>query len=770
MPEPALNARSRLRFRGVVQGVGFRPAVYRCATGLGLAGFVQNRTSEVVAEIQGPPDRVAAFRAALLGSLPPAARLEAVVEEPLEALAGPADPAAAPHGGFSIIDSEASDWEFPPIPPDLALCPDCRRELLDPSDRRYLHPFISCTQCGPRYSIVERTPFDRESTAMADFPLCDRCLAEYRDPGNRRFHAQAHCCPACGPRLSLLDRDGTARGGDPILESITALARGAVVAVQGLGGFHLAADPRHDGAMRRLRRDKERGRKPFALMVRDLEAAAELCVLDGEAAAELSSSRAPIMILPARDPDLMPLVSPTGTLGVMLPYTPLHLLLFAHPGATARFSRLVMTSGNRRDEPIVTDPREALERLGGAADLFLCHTRRIVRRTDDSVLRPPWPAGASPVQLRRSRGFVPGLVRLGRPLGRTVLAVGGDLKSAPAMGRGTAISLSPFVGDLDDPLALASFAEHVADLLSLYGGEPGAVLYDPHPLYRSSQWALASPWEPKVAVQHHHAHILSVMAEHGLERALGLSFDGTGYGADSTVWGGEFLDAARTGFERRGCFGPFRLPGGEAAVRHPLRIAAAVLGGAGLPVARLLPEMPAREAAAIAEMLDRGLNAPACSSLGRLFDAAAALLGLVCETDYEGEGPMLLEGLASRAWSAGARPEPRGLVPLVRGAPFRLDPVPLLAHIASARRAEPAPGLALLFHVEIAAAALAGAEELRRLTSLATVALSGGVFQNVLLRGLLVPRLEASGFDVRLNRDLPPGDGGLAAGQAYRAV
>jgi hydrogenase maturation protein HypF len=752
--------RLRLRFRGTVQGVGFRPTVFRCATGLGLSGFVQNRTSEVVAEIQGPPDRVAAFRDSLAAMLPPAARLDTVTEESLDL----ADP---PGRGFSIIGSEASGWEFPPIPPDLALCPDCRRELLDPSDRRHLHPFISCTQCGPRYSIFESTPFDRESTAMAEFPLCNRCLAEYRDPANRRFHAQALCCPECGPRLSLLDAGGRPRTGDPILECITALARGAVVAVQGLGGFHLAADPLNTETLGRLRRDKDRGRKPFALMARDLEAASELCVIDEEAASELASPRTPILILPARDPGRMPLVSSTGTLGVMLPYTPLHLLLFAHPRAPARFSSLVMTSGNRRDEPIVTDTREALERLGGTADLFLCHDRRIVRRTDDSILRPAVP---SAVQIRRSRGFVPGLVALGRPLGRTVLAVGGDLKSAPAMGRGSAISLSPFVGDLEDPRALASFERHVEDLLCLYGGKPDSVLYDPHPLYRSSQWALASPWEQKVAVQHHHAHILSVMAEHGLERAIGLSFDGTGYGADGTVWGGEFLDVTREGFERLGCFGPFRLPGGESAVKHPLRIAAAVLGGAGLPIDRLLPDLPDRESVAIAEMLSKNLNAPVCSSLGRLFDAAAALLGLVRETDYEGEGPILLEGLASRSQAAGSPFEPRGMVPLVRGSPFRLDPVPLIAHLASARQAQPAPALALFFHREIATAALAGAEELRRLTGLATLALSGGVFQNVLLRELLVPRLETAGFDVWLNRGVPPGDGGLAVGQAYRAV
>lgn len=757
MSDGGAPVRMRLTFRGVVQGVGFRPAVYRAALSLDLAGFVQNRTSEVVAEVQGPAARVAAFRRALAAALPGAARLDAVDEAAVA-------PLAPPEHGFSIRESAVSDWVFPPIPPDLALCPDCRRELLDPADRRYLYPFISCTQCGPRYSIVERTPFDRDATAMADFPLCPRCLAEYRDPADRRFHAQALCCPDCGPRLSLLDAHGRPLDGDPLPESVAALGRGAVVAVHGLGGFHLAADPLNGDALRRLRRDKERGRKPFALMARDPAAVTELCVVDGDGARLLGSPRAPILILPARDPDRMPLVSPTGTLGVMLPYTPLHLLLFEHPGAAARPRWLVMTSGNRRDEPIAADPREALERLAGTADLFLCHDRRIVRRTDDSVLRP---AAPFPVALRRSRGFVPGLVALGRPLARTVLAAGGDLKSAPAVGRGAAISLSPYVGDLDDPRAFASFERHVDDLLSLYGGAPAAVHYDPHPRYRSSRWALAAPWQPKVAVQHHHAHLLSVMAEHGLDEAIGLSFDGTGYGDDGTAWGGEFLHATRRGFRRLGCFGPLRLPGGEAAVRHPLRIAAAAFLDAGLPVDRLLPELPDREGAAIAAMLARGLNSPACSSLGRLFDAAAALLGLVHETDYEGEGPMLLEGQASRALAAAAAPEPLGLAPLQAGTPFRVDPVPLLERIARDRAGEPAPSLALRFHVEIAAAALAGAVQLRKLAGASALALSGGVFQNVLLRNLLVPRLEAAGFDVRLNRDVPPGDGGLAVGQAY---
>ncbi len=769
----AREARQRLVFRGVIQGVGFRPAVYRCAVDLGLSGFVQNLRSEVAVEIQGPAAAVARFRRRLERLLPPSARLDEVKAAVL-----------APRGdeeGFRIAASESTPFTFPPIPPDLALCDACRQELLDSRDRRYLYPFISCTQCGPRYTIVEDTPFDRDATSMRDFPLCPECRGEYEDPGNRRFHAQASSCPACGPRLTLRDASGAAVAGDPVLQAIEALAAGLVVALQGIGGFHIAADPGREAALLRLRRDKERARKPLALMVRDLDAAAGLCSVDAACRAELASPRAPILILPARDPQRFPLVSDTATLGVMLPYTPLHLLLFVHPMASIPYDALVMTSGNARGQPMATSPEEATARLRGSVDLFLTNDRRILHRADDSVLRPvlhsagprraAWPAprgarGPSRgfCQFRRSRGFVPELLHLEADLGRRLLAVGGDLKSAPAVGLGRDLYLAPFVGDLEDPSTYDDFEAQIRSLLDLYRIEPEEVLYDPHPLYQSTRWAAAFPGAAKTAVQHHHGHILSVMAEHGLSECLGMAFDGTGYGSDGTVWGGEFLHATRSSFRRLGHFAAFPLPGGEAAVLKPIRIAFALVDGR--PGAEL-PEVPPDEAALLRALLSRGTNALLCSSLGRLFDAAAALLGLVDRTSYEGEGPILLEGCALAAGRRG-RARLRGeLVTLGEGDPFTLDPRPLIETLAARRRIDPPSSLALLFHREIASAALAGAAAMRRATGLRSLALSGGVFQNALLREILIPPLLAEGFEVYTNLRVPPGDGGLAVGQAY---
>ena len=759
------QARQRFVFRGVIQGVGFRPAVYRCAVELGLTGFVQNLRSEVAVEVQGPPAAVARFQGRLARLLPAAARVD---EVSVGALPLQSDK------GFRIAASESTPYRFPPIPPDLALCGACRRELLDPRDGRYLYPFISCTQCGPRYTIVEDTPFDRDTTSMRDFPLCPECRKEYEDPADRRFHAQASSCPTCGPRLTLRDASGAAVAGDPVLNAIDALASGLVVALQGIGGFHIAADPDSEPALLRLRRDKERARKPLALMVRDAEAAARLCAVDAPCRAELASPRAPILILPARDPRRFRLVSDAATLGVMLPYTPLHLLLFAHPQRSIPYDALVMTSGNARGEPMATRPEEAVGRLRGSVDLFLVNDRRILHRADDSVLRPvlqcAGPKGGRGgsrgfCQFRRSRGFVPELLHLEVDLGRPVLAVGGDLKNAPAIGLGRDIHLAPYVGDLEDPRTCDDFQAQVTRLLDLYRIEPEEVLYDPHPLYQSSRWAMTFPAAAKTAVQHHHAHVLSVMAEHGLTECLGMAFDGTGYGSDGTVWGGEFLHATRRSFRRLGHFAAFPLPGGEAAVLKPIRIAFALLDGRG---GAELPEVPPGEAALLRALLSRRTNAPLCTSLGRVFDAAAAVLGLVDRTSYEGEGPILLEGCAlARGRRRGARL--RGeLVPLSPGDPFTLDPRPLIETLASRRRTDSPSALALLFHREIAFAALAAAAAMRRITGLRSLALSGGVFQNALLREILIPALLDEGFEVYTSLRLPPGDGGLAVGQAYR--
>jgi hydrogenase maturation protein HypF len=723
------------------------------------------------------------FPEALRRLLPPAARLDSIRSEPL---------AVSGEEGFRIVESLPDAYRFPPIPPDLAVCAQCAAEMLDPRDRRYLYPFITCTQCGPRYSIIVRTPFDRETTSMADFRQCPECLREYGDPKDRRFHSQTNSCPACGPRLTLTDAAGRPVPGDPLVQAVAALEAGRVVALQGIGGFHLAADPRAGEAVRRLRLDKERERKPFALMAADLEEVRSLCLLEQGDEQVLASPASPILIRPARPeaPGHLAEVSNTGTLGVMLPYTPLHLLLFRHPLAPAGYRHLIMTSGNRKGEPILTDPAEARSKLAEAADLFLTHDRRIVFRTDDSVLRLGMSGvNRTPVLLRRSRGYVPGLVTLRAPVARVTLGLGGDLKNAPALARGTDVYLAPFIGDLEDPLTQSDFQLQVERILELYAVRPEAVAFDLHPLYHSSRLAERFPEARRLGVQHHHAHALAAMAEHGLERALALTFDGTGYGTDGTIWGGEFLDADRSGFRRLGCFLPFPLPGGEAAVLHPLRAALALLAGR-LPAGeleRLLcrdGRLPAADARFLLDMIGRGLNSPLTSSLGRVFDAAAALLGLVDKVAYEGEGPIRMEGLALAQPDARATLEDllpagpvgtamRDLVVLQRPAAqeglFQIDPTPLLMELAErAARPDFRPGpAALLFHRAIALASLEGAREMRRRTGRRELVLSGGVFQNTLLLGLLAPALRQDGFEVYTHLALPPGDGGLAVGQVY---
>jgi hydrogenase maturation protein HypF len=648
--------------------------------------------------------------------------------------------------------------------------------MLDPGDRRYLYPFITCTQCGPRYSIVERTPFDRENTSMYVFQQCPECAREFSDPTDRRFHSQTNSCPKCGPRLSCVDAEGNTLVGDPLERAITALSEGKIVALQGIGGFHLAADPSFAAAMDRLRRAKERERKPFALMVRNLAEAEALCVLERQERELLCSAECPIVIAHRRPegPSWLQRVSDTQTLGVMLPYTPLHALLFLHPSRPVSYRHLVMTSGNRASEPIVTDPLEARDKLGDVADAFLVHDRRIVFRTDDSVMR----AGkSSPAFLmRRSRGFVPRLVKISSAVQGVVLGLGGDLKSAPSLARGHDIHLCPFNGDLDDPETLSQFDTTIEQILSLYGVVPDLIVRDMHPLYRSSAWALGPrPLELAggrrirgVAIQHHFAHALSVMAEHGLEETLALCFDGTGYGTDETIWGGEFLHATRHGFTRLGSFAPFALPGGEAAVLHPARIAYAVLGPAE---GREIVGLPQTQALLLSAMLEKKVNCPISTSLGRIFDAAAAILGLVETVSYEGEGPIRLEGLAERACSGDSKPPSGDLLPFLSSPDaernFLVDSRPLLLHLLRQRNNQSVNELSLLFHQCLAAASLEGARRMRVVTGIGRVCLSGGVFQNLVLRELLVPLLIQSGFEVFLNERVPPGDGGLSIGQVW---
>ena len=765
------SIRVRYTFRGTIQGVGFRPTIYRCASSLGLAGYVQNRRSEVVSEIEGPREAVAEFEPLLLRLLPAAARLEAARKEQVDPI-GQRD--------FVIRDSAPSDYTFPPIPPDLAICADCGRELLDPEDRRYLYPFITCTQCGPRYSIVERTPFDRETTSMIDFPQCAECLGEYSDPNDRRFHSQTNSCPACGPRLRLTSREGTILEGDPVECTVEALNSGRIVAVQGIGGFHLAANPARVDAVRRLRNDKERERKPFALMMPSVDAVRRFCRIGPDDEVLLSSAESPILILPARHgvPSYLEGVSDVGTYGVMVPYTPLHCLLFHHPRKAPDYPCLVMTSGNLRGEPIVTDVSTARSKLAHVADLFLSHDRRIVFRTDDSVLRRAEPRRV--FALRRSRGYVPRLLRLKEHRRKAALGVGSDLKNAPALALDNDVYLAPFIGDLEDPATYDDFNRQIGQMLSLYAVEPEVVLHDLHPLYESTRWAISSSVRRKVAVQHHHAHILSVMAEHDLDEALGLAFDGTGYGSDGTIWGGEFLHATRSDFARLGCFDPFLLPGGEKAIKHPWRIAAAVLARRTNRdrIHEVLSEYGHRnpeELNLVLEMIEKRLNVTTTSSLGRLFDAASSLLGLVDAVSYEGEAAIRLEGSALDEVRDGGvsadSDDLSGMVACVRapdGRDLFLLQLDGLFSLLAERPVRYSVGyLALLFHRAVAHASLQGALRMRDRTAVSTVALSGGVFQNALLRRLLIPRLEEAEFSVFVNDSVPPGDGGIAVGQVY---
>ncbi len=803
---PAL-ARKRYTYRGIIQGVGFRPAIYRCALSVGISGFVQNRRSFVIAEAEGSEDEIERFEKAFKENVPSAAHIDSVETEIIQPLH---------EKDFIIIQSEDSEYLFPPIPPDLALCDRCMSELLDADNRRYLYPFITCTQCGPRYSIVSDTPFDREKTSMAPFFQCADCSREYTDPKDRRFHSQTNSCSKCGPALTVKGREETGRIkkiGDPVLAAIEALKSGKVVAVQGIGGFHLAADPSFPEAVRKLRKDKERKTKPFALMVKDLAEAHRLCYIDQTDEIILQSPVCPIVILTAREdlPTYFRDVSDVGSFGIMLPYTPLHVLLFSHPEIEISYSALIMTSGNRQNEPIITDPQEARDKLSTTADLFLYHNRSILMYSDDSIIRTGLPAaggtdssiesagpdtGKDVCIIRRSRGYVPKIITLSKDLEVPALAVGGDLKNAPAYGEGRMVYIGPHTGDLEEPLTLEGFEKTVDRIITLYHIKPGRICCDLHPGYYSTEWAKVRNKFEIVYVQHHHAHILSVMAEHGLSEALGVSFDGTGYGTDGTIWGGEFLHADRYGFTRLGSMKPFPLPGGDAGITHPKRIAFSLIRealadceAAGTDIMKQAAELcglsarsEQEELSVVHRMLSQGINSPMTSSAGRIFDGAAAILGMVDTLGYEGEGPIKSEWAAinylrRRGWVPDRKTEHMPGFMLQKhdstenSPQFRLDPGELMIFLAEGAMhgasQQDIGRLAFLFHLKMAESIVQGVQVMGEKTDLRTVCLSGGVFQNMLLRALLFPRLRKEGYTVYTNRDVSPGDGGLALGQVY---
>lgn len=754
--------RLRVEVEGVVQGVGFRPFVYRLAARHGISGWVRNTPAGVLLEGEGERSNLSAFLHDLRTQAPPLATVSNIRSERLASAGGE---------GFSILPSSGGE-NAAQISPDCDVCEECLGELFDPNDRRYLYPFINCTNCGPRYSIITAIPYDRRFTTMDSFTMCADCRAEYEDPSNRRFHAQPNACPVCGPHIRLLDRrgrvlvgEGATHDADCLRGAIQLLQTGGILAIKGIGGYHLAVDACNKAAVAELRRRKQRDEKPFALMAPDFELVREFAHCGVVEQRLMAGPERPIVLLPKRaDAPIAPLVAPgNGYFGVMLPSTPLHHLLLREG-----FVALVMTSGNLSDEPIAYRDDEARARLAAIADQFLVHNRGIHVRADDSVIRV---FHDSPLFLRRSRGYVPRGIRL--PAEQpSVLAVGGELKATVCLTRGDRAFLSQHVGDLKNSATLRSLDETVAHLENILEITPSVVAHDLHPDYLSTSYAADLQKLPRIAVQHHHAHLASCMAENGLEGdVIGVIFDGTGYGPDGTIWGGEFLVGGYREFRRQGHFRQLAMPGGDAAVREPYRMALSWLFDAGMRDFSTLA-LPCLEGVSIAErklllrMLERGLNAPLTSSCGRLFDAVSALLGVRSRISYEGQAAIELEALAER--SATDREYPSSVEECAERLVLDMRPA-LLELLNDLDLGVPRPTMARCFHNSMAAATATLCERIRTRSGLNRVVLSGGVFQNKLLAEGTLTRLAERDFQVFTHRLVPPGDGGLALGQAVVA-
>jgi hydrogenase maturation protein HypF len=754
---------------GVVQGVGFRPFVYRLALEEGLAGFIGNDTDGVTIEIEGPAGQVDAFLGRLRAETPPLARIDSVAVRDL---------AATGEAGFRIVASEVLGRVSTGIPADAATCPDCLRELLDAADRRYRYPFLNCTNCGPRFTITWRIPYDRPQTSMARFRMCPACQAEYDDPGNRRFHAQPNACWDCGPRVWLVGADGAEIAvDDAVAATIDRLVAGDIMAIKGVGGFHLGVDATNEAAVMRLRERKQRYGKPLAVMVKDVEAARAACALTAQDEALLTTAARPIVLARRKDGcGIADGVAPgIPWLGVFLPYAPLQHLLFAD----GRLRALVMTSANLSEEPIAIDNDEVRARLGGIADAFLMHDREILQRCDDSVAAV---VDGAPQLIRRARGFVPLGVELPPGLhleAPPLLAVGGHLKNVFALARGRHVYQSQHLGDLENLTGLEFFRESLDHLMRTFEIEPETVVHDLHPGYLSTEWA--KEWARErglrlIAVQHHHAHVAGCMAEHGLTGpVIGLALDGTGYGTDGCVWGGEVLIARLDGFERFAHLEYVPMPGGEAAIREPWRMALGHLSAAGFDVgsAEVLGLVAAKDAEVrvLRRMMERGVNAPLTSSLGRLFDAAAAVMLGRRVVDYEAQTAIELEGLAvDEGDEPGYEMEMAGGDWAAR-VPVRIGAGPLWrALVEDLRGGVSNARIAGRFHAGVAAGFVKAALLARAATGFGQVALSGGCMHNRRLARLLRVGLEAEGFEVYRHIQVSPGDGGLSYGQAVVAA
>ena len=762
---------------GTVQGVGFRPYVHRLAIARNLSGFVRNDSAGLTIDVQGDPCALEDFLSTLVDHPPPTAVVQRV-----ETSRAP----VRPYRGFQISESAAPGLSpRTNVSPDIAVCNECLSELFDPRNRRHRYPFINCTHCGPRLTIIDGVPYDRALTTMRAFEMCGDCRLEYENPADRRFHAQPVACAECGPRLRLIDAKRSECEGEPMAAAARVLARGDIVAVKGLGGYHLACDAMSRTAIERLRSRKAREAKPFAVMVRDIAALRSLCVVSPQEEVLLLSRARPIVLLQKRD-DLdaetasavHALAPGNPCLGIMLAYTPLHHLLLAECAGP-----LVMTSGNISDEPIAFEDADAFDRLGSIADFFLTHDRPIAERCDDSVMRVVLD---KPTMLRRSRGFVPSPVEVGIRFPAHVLAVGGQLKNTFCCARDNSAFLSHHIGDLDHPAARLSLANSVTRFSSIVGVTPEVVAHDLHPRYASTEFALGIDGVDHIGVQHHHAHIASCMAEHGItDPVIGVAFDGTGYGTDGAIWGGEFLVVDQAGFRRAAHLGYIPMPGGEAAIRRPLRMAVShLLSAYGVDALSLPLELFGRaarnEVGLVEQIIAKRVASPPTSSIGRLFDVVSALLGVRDDAQFEGQAARELEAVAdplsNRSYEFGlsdaTMPAGPGAASYASSAslamPLKIDPAPVVRSIVDDILAGvDRRSISGAFHNSVADMILKVADVLRAATGISRIALSGGVFQNALLTTRATHLLARTGFAVYTQRMVPCNDGGLSLGQAY---
>lgn len=746
--------RTRFHINGIVQGVGFRPYVFRLATEERLFGFVNNGSDGVTIEVEGKSENLNRFALRLQAEAPPLARIQEVSSRNMPVCGDTR---------FNITQTTAHDSPQTLISPDVSVCEDCLRELRDPSNPRFEYPFINCTNCGPRFTIVRQIPYDRPKTSMADFPMCAYCEREYRDPLNRRFHAQPVACPQCGPHL-WIERRGQviANHSKALMVALDALNDGCVIAIRGLGGFHLAADARNPKAVAKLRNRKGREHKPFAIMVRDLAIANKLCHVDPVGRSALTDGRRPIVLMPRRtDSDICAQVAPKqGNLGLMLPYTPLHALLL-----DKSFDALVMTSGNHSNEPIAAELDEARARLQPLADLLLMHNREIVTRCDDSVFLTTR-LGAVPI--RRARGYVPEPIRVKTLFEKPLFACGGQFKTTTALCRDHWVFMSQHLGDQDQASSFDFFLDASRHLQSVLRITPQAIACDMHPDYLTSKWARAQSL-PLFEVQHHHAHLAALHAEHGLESPiLGVVLDGTGYGSDGTIWGGELLFGDAHSCERLAWLDPVAMPGGTAAIREPWRMGIAYLrhlmGSAWVHHPHpLVEQRTAPERDILERAIAQRLHAPLTSSCGRLFDAVAALIGIRQQVTYEGQAAIELETI-----SRIANAQPLETIHL-----HKLGPLPLAGVIESIlqryRNQQSPAEIGRWFHQWLSELWLQACSLARDQTGCQQVGLTGGVFQNRLLTETLAQNLEDAGFQVYIHRQVPPNDGGIALGQAMVA-